>query len=588
MNKENDPVTQKLIKNHVLLNANPNRHKTTAIKNKHTTSHAHTTHTTHTTKHSTYDRNRERQNSKKLNTVVVVIVILILLAAAFNSIKEDIGYVFSSNDFVLLSNPDNIEFERQLIKYAEKENIDLRITYMDDLEAIDELESNQEMYDAIWLSNSTWTYMINDVSVTNSKSININPVVFGIKKSKAEQLGLTKENVKNKDIIEAIKTGQLNYVMPSVTKTNTGLTAYLGFLNALSGSPEILTSEHIKNPVLAENLKTLFSGVQRVSGSVTFLEDMFLNNSEYEAVIATESSLIKINKELESQGKETLYLIYPSDGVAINDSPFAYIDNDSEKKLEQFQKLQSFLLSNETQLELEKIGKRTWYGGVKTNADSSSFKKEWGINTEEYLMPLKYPSKSVISDALVLYIDAFRKPASVAFCLDYSGSMYGDGEEQLKEAMSFILDLEQAKEENLQFSEKDKIYVIPFESKNITTWTSTGRDTESLIMSIDRLEPSGGTNFYDCAIEALNLVSKDTDEYTKSVIVMSDGMSNAGYYSSVVHAYDRINQDIPIYSILFGSAEERELEELADLTNAKVFDGRKDLIKAFKEVRSYN
>ena len=27
---------------------------------------------------------------------------------------------------------------------------------------------------------------------------------------------------------------------------------------------------------------------------------MFLNNSEYEAVIATESSLIKINKELES------------------------------------------------------------------------------------------------------------------------------------------------------------------------------------------------------------------------------------------------------------------------------------------------
>ena len=147
---------------------------------------------------------------------------------------------------------------------------------------------------------------------------------------------------------------------------------------------------------------------------------MFLNNSEYEAVIATESSLIKINKELESQGKETLYLIYPSDGVAINDSPFAYIDNDSEKKLEQFQKLQSFLLSNETQLELEKIGKRTWYGGVKTNADSSSFKKEWGINTEEYLMPLKYPSKSVISDALVLYIDAFRKPASVAFCLDYS------------------------------------------------------------------------------------------------------------------------------------------------------------------------
>lgn len=32
----------------------------------------------------------------------------------------------------------------------------------------------------------------------------------------------------------------------------------------------------------------------------------------------------------------------------------------------------------------------------------------------------------------------------------------------------------------------------------------------------------------------------------------------------------------------------KKLQELADLTNGKIFDGKTDLLKAFKEVRGYN
>ena len=45
---------------------------------------------------------------------------------------------------------------------------------------------------------------------------------------------------------------------------------------------------------------------------------------------------------------------------------------------------------------------------------------------------------------------------------------------------------------------------------------------------------------------------------------------------------------IPIYSITFGDSSEDELNLLANLSNAKVFDGKSGLLKAFKEVRSYN
>ena len=499
--------------------------------------------------------------------------------------------VFQVKDktFYLLSSYDNYDFNEQLKEYAYENNIDLVIDYMDDLETIEELEQHS-FYDAVWMSNSVWLYMLEDTTVSNSKSTNINPVVFGIKKSKANELGFVNKDVYNKDIVNAIKNGKLNYIMSSVTKTNTGMIGYLGFLNSLAGSPEILTSDMLKSKQLTEDLKTLFSGVERVSGSISFLEDMFINSEDYEAVLATESSLISINKQLESMGKEPLYLIYPVDGVAINDSPFAFIENgNNEHKEETFLKIQSFLLSDETQKELEKLGKRTWYGGTKENADSNSFKKSWGIDTTKYLMPLKYPSKDVMDEAIIFYINSLRKPSSIAFCLDFSGSMFGDGERELKKAINFILDEKQASTELIQFSENDKIYVLPFASSVKSTYkTNSGIDTQEVINSINNLEPNGGTDIYNCSIEALKLLEKDSDEYNKTVILMTDGESQITYQNLYNYYTLGSNSKIPIYSIMFGSANESQLFDIAQLTNAKVFDGRTDLIEAFKEVRSYN
>ena len=39
---------------------------------------------------------------------------------------------------------------------------------------------------------------------------------------------------------------------------------------------------------------------------------------------------------------------------------------------------------------------------------------------------------------------------------------------------------------------------------------------------------------------------------------------------------------------MFGSASTSQLRNIAELTNATVFDGRTDLVHAFKEVRGYN
>lgn len=327
----------------------------------------------------------------------------------------------------------------------------------------------------------------------------------------------------------------------------------------------------------------------RSSGSEEFLEEMFLNG-DYEAVVTYETSIININKKLEAQGEEPLYIVYAKDGVSISDSPLAYINNSDEQKLEIFTKLQSYILSDEGQQELVKTGRRVWYGGVNPNADKETFNPNWGIDTNKYLVPVKYPSAEVIKKALGLYQSELRKPIHAVFCLDYSGSMYGSGNNQLVEAMKYILTKEEASKNMLQFSSKDKISVIAFDHNIIGEWnTQNGIETEELINNIKTTSTGGSTNIYIAASRALEILSQeDQNTYNVSVILMTDGLSNYGSLYELKQDYKNIGKDIPIYSIMFGYADSEQLDDIATLTNAKVFDGRKDLLQAFKQVRGYN
>ena len=166
--------------------------------------------------------------------------------------------------------------------------------------------------------------------------------------------------------------------------------------------------------------------------------------------------------------------------------------------------------------------------------------------------------------------------------------MYNSGDEELKDAMEYILDYDSAKKDKLQFSKHDKIFVIPFNSDLYDPlYTNNGRETYNMIASIRDLSPTGGTNLYGCAIKALNLLGDESDEYTKTAILMTDGMPNVGSFDDLRQVYSDYD-NIPIYSIMFGNARMSDLEEIARLSNAKVFDGRTNLTSAFKEVRSYN
>ena len=301
-----------------------------------------------------------------------------------------------------------------------------------------------------------------------------------------------------------------------------------------------------------------------------------------------ECLIVQANEELENQGKETLYTVYPYDGLSIADSPLGYVDNGNDGKEEDFLKLQEYLLSDDTQDAIQKTGRRSGYTGV-SDENKDIFKPEWGLQPDRVLSPIKMPASDVLFKCLDLYQTDLKKPSLNVYCLDYSGSMEGEGNEMLVEAMKQIMIQENAAKNFLQASEHEINILIPFNGAVINTYQAEGPEgLERLYQDVVMQSVGGGTDMYAAAAEGLELLSQyDLSQFTPAIILLTDGQS-AGSPEMFREAYERLGSEVPVFSIMFGDADETQLEELAEYTNARVFDGREDLTEAFRSVKGYN
>ena len=141
------------------------------------------------------------------------------------------------------------------------------------------------------------------------QSTSSTPVIFGIRESVAEDLGFIGRDVYVRDILEAIQNDKLRFTMTSATQSNSGASAYIGFIYALLGSPSQLTKEKLADPDFQEDMRELLLGVERSSGSSDWLKDLYLQG-DYDAMVNYEALIIDANRELERQGRETLHAIY--------------------------------------------------------------------------------------------------------------------------------------------------------------------------------------------------------------------------------------------------------------------------------------
>lgn len=541
-------------------------------------------------------RNKGAAKGRVLAVLLLFLLVLGMLAGCTEGIREP-GLDTTSGsadqrqetDFYIVAGPEMQNIEGDLVEYGKQNGVTVRIAYMDSMAMMQQLNEEKISYDAALVSNSIWKYMLNSsYTLSNSKIVAINPVVFAVTKAKAQELGFVDADVYMRDIVTAVDGGRLRFLMGSATQTNSGASTYLSFLNVLAGNPEILTANDLQQPALREGLKTLFSGIARTSGSEEYVQDLFMTG-EYDSMVGYESAIIEINEQLAAQNKDPLYLIYPVDGVSVSDVTFGFVAGGSEEKQAQFSLLQEYLLSEEMQQKMAVQGHRTGFGGVIEPTAELPFKQEWGIDTTQYLSPVKYPSSVVIKEAFSLYQDELKKPSITVFCLDYSGSMSGDGVAQLTDAMQYILTHERAAADFIQFGSNDKICLVPFDSTPRRLYEGSGEDTDGLLYALSTFRVNGGTDIYAAGVAGISYLQKidNLDDYLVTLVIMTDGQSS-GRPKELTKKYTDAGIDMGVYCIGFGDAEFNQLDDIAEYCNGKVFDGRTDLLKAFQTVRGFS
>ncbi|OXN00867.1 von Willebrand factor type A (vWA) domain-containing protein [Bifidobacterium vansinderenii] len=501
----------------------------------------------------------------------------------------------------IASGSENREVAGAIQKAVDDSKVAVTLDYMGSLDIMNTLENGGGDYDAVWPASSMWISMGDTKHIVkNAQSTSTTPIVFGIAKKKAQQLGWanddgTTKSVATTDIIDAVQSGQLKFSMTSATQSNSGASAYLAFLTAIAKTGQALTQDDLNKSDVQNSVKTLLSGVDRSSGSSDWLKDMVVANPDrFDAMVNYESLVIQANKQLTKDGKDPLVAIYPADGIAVSDSPLGYVDR-GQKTDKAFGEFSKALQSKSAKLLFEESGRRTGLGGVLTYADNAkvkdSFRSEWGINaTSSALKTIPMPSADVITSSLSVYQTILRKPSWTVWVVDYSGSMEGQGKDGVVRGLNAALDPDQAKQAHIEPGNDDVNVLIPFSSKAFDPTKTTGTDTSAILNTGSDTRPNGGTDIYAGLEAALkNNMPDDFSKYTTAIVLMTDGQSQTGNKDAFTADYKANGHEVPIFPIMFGEADPSQLNELASLSNAKVFDGRtEDLATVFRQVKGYN
>ncbi|WET75988.1 substrate-binding domain-containing protein [Rhizobium croatiense] len=494
-------------------------------------------------------------------------------------------------EFSIVSGSENTVLQPIVEEFCKQKNATCTFKYEGTLDIGLALQSDQGVtQDAVWPASSVWVDMFDTRRrVKNLTSIAQTPVVLGVRRSKAEQLGWIGRDVLMKDILAAVESGSLKFLMTSATQSNSGASAYLAMLSSALGNKPVIEPGDLDDKNVQESVRSLLSGVVRSSGSSGWLADLYVDSAGkgYDAMWNYEAVLKETNDKLAALSQEPLYAIYPADGVAMADSPIGFVDHGRGPEVQTFfNDLLAYLRSGPVQQRIADTGRRIPLTDVAAKPEP-----KWNFDPTRLVTAIRMPEPGVIRQALTLYQAALRKPSLTALCLDFSGSMQGDGEDQLQKAMRFLLTPDEASKVLVQWSPADQIIVIPFDSSVRNMFMASGNplEQEGLLNEISRQKADGGTNMYACAQRALQQIAR-TDRlstYLPAIVIMTDGRSD-DQSRAFMSAWNAIEPRVPIFGITFGDADKTQLDALAKQTTARVFDGGSDLATAFRTARGYN
>ncbi|MCP5158733.1 MAG: VWA domain-containing protein [Gammaproteobacteria bacterium] len=465
--------------------------------------------------------------------------------------------------------------------------IRLNLEYAGSLDGAERLAGGENV-DLAWFSHGKYLSMLTGSRVAAQEKIMLSPVVLGVRESRARAWGwIDNPNLTWRDIAAKAASGELRYAMTDPTSSNTGFTALIGLASAFSGSGEALQPATIDTAAL----KSFFTGQALTAGSSGWLAERYVQEQDrLDGMINYESVLLGLNAG--RQLREKLALIYPQEGIVTADYPLMLL-NPAQRMA--YQKVVDYLRTPDVQRRImEQTRRRPAIATVRPDARFP----------DRLLVELPFPnSLQVIDQLLFAYLDEQRRPGHAVFVLDVSGSMKGEGIEQLKTALLNLAGADQSLSGRFaRFRGRERITFLPFSSDvqpaqnfQVSDTAAEGKDMRAIREAVMELQIGGGTALFSALQRAYQIAGQaqatESNRYY-SIVLMSDGESNEGL-SEAEFLQWRQNlpeaaQRIRVFPVLFAAADDESMKRLAQATGGRVFDGRTEsLSQVFKAIRGY-
>ncbi|MBB2740377.1 UNVERIFIED_ORG: Ca-activated chloride channel family protein [Microbispora rosea subsp. rosea] len=481
------------------------------------------------------------------------------------------------------------DLEPLLAKAAGAAGVKVSLSYTGTLDGAEQVANGgaDGRYDAVWFSSNRYLSLIDGASarLSTQTKIMVSPVVLGLSRAKARELGWDTGQATWTDIGEAARKHRFTFGMTNPASSNSGFSALVGVAAALSDAGEALDQAQIT--AVTPRLTGFFSAQTLTAGSSGWLADAFRRRTDVDGLINYESVLLG----LRTASGEPLTLVYPGDGVVTADYPLTLLVSSAKKEL--YGKLAAWLRTPGVQREImTTTARRPIVPEVRPDA-------RFGTAP---LLELPFPNRRSAADALInAYLNQVRRPSRTVFVLDTSGSMEGDRIDALKQALTVLTGADaSASGQFSRFRNRETVTLLPFSTVAgpASTFTVPEHDPEAVLRRIraygDVLTARGGTAIYDGLRDAYETVrsgqggGQGGEDFT-SVVLMTDGENTDGSsYEDFAGFYRTLGTRIPTFVVLFGDSDVAEMRQVATLTGGAVFDARQaSLASAFKEIRGY-
>ncbi|GAC1390806.1 MAG: substrate-binding domain-containing protein [Vulcanimicrobiaceae bacterium] len=519
----------------------------------------------------------------------IALVATICLLAGCSGARQMQANQPASNDpntLSLIAGSELKDLEPYLDQIKQQTGVTLALTYSGTFAGIDRIEGG-EPFDGAWFSQAKYLVMSDTAHrVKTQTKIMLSPVVLAVKQSTAHELGWDHNpNVTWKEIAKAAGDGRLHYAMTNPTTSNSGFSAAIGVASAMAGTADALAANQIDQ----HKLNDFFKGQTLTSGSSGWLIDSYVRDeARLDGLVNYEANLLELNRS----GKlhEPLVLIYPKEGMLTADYPLILI-NDAKRA--QYDKVVAYLKGAEFQ---KTIMTQTFRRPVNSDvALDAVFPKSLIVD-----LPC-LNSRATVDAILYRYLNENRIPPHSYFVLDVSGSMEGERLASVQKALDVLAgDDPSIAGRFARFENREEMTMISFSSQtnapvNFTMHRANDQATLSGVKNYAQSLRAGGNTAIFSAIETA-IASADQSRHSDrahyySIVLMTDGENNEGdSFDTFRSKFEALPQSdrVRVFPIIFGEASPEQLQELADLTGGKLFDGRHEALSTiFKEIRGY-